>query len=80
MLLAAVGLGTALGGGMAYFEIRPAEIVADEVLRPAAAAAAAKVAVDREEYDFGTVDAGHEASHDFVFTNVGTAPWNCPPA
>jgi hypothetical protein len=76
MLLAAVGLGTALGGGMAYFESRPAEIVPDEVSRLAAAAI---VAVDREEYDFGTVDAGQEASHDFVFTNVGTAPMELSP-
>jgi len=74
MLLAAVGLGAALGGGMAYVEVRPVEAVPDETAPPAAAADAAKVAVDREEYDFGTVDADQEASHDFVFTNAGTAP------
>ena len=33
-----------------------------------------KVAVDKEEYKFGQMDSGAEGTHDFLFTNTGTAP------
>ncbi|HIQ21103.1 MAG TPA: DUF1573 domain-containing protein [Planctomycetes bacterium] len=33
-----------------------------------------RVAVDKQLYDFGVMDASATGSHDFVFTNVGTGP------
>ena len=35
---------------------------------------APKVAVDKETFDFGTMDSGASREHEFVFSNVGTAP------
>ena len=34
----------------------------------------AKVVVEKDTYDFGTMDAGSEASHEFIFKNEGDAP------
>ena len=38
------------------------------------AASGPKVVVDREEFDFGSMDASEEGSHDFVLTNTGRSP------
>jgi hypothetical protein len=75
LLTAAVVLGAALGTGLAYWDVRAAKPAPEGESGPLPPeAAAAKVAVDSQEYDFGTIDADKEASHSFLFTNIGTAP------
>ena len=58
-------------------EVRVAETMPAEPLAPKPLApkpGVAKVVVDREEYNFGAMDASEEGSHDFVLTNAGTGP------
>lgn len=83
-VLLAILLGVAVGVGTARLRARyaswdgdPAEVRVSGA-RPTGPVAptpgAPKVVVDREQHDFGTMDASEEGSHEFVFTNAGTGP------
>ncbi|MGD0897098.1 MAG: DUF1573 domain-containing protein [Thermoguttaceae bacterium] len=78
-VLATIVAGMALGTTTAYFQVRPVWVVPAEQWMPAAPDVAPKVVVDHEEHDFGAMDAEQEGCHEFVFTNVGTAPMQLTP-
>ncbi len=82
-IVLAVLCGVAVGTGAAFWRMRQVPWDGDPIdpgQRPPALPVAArgqpapKVAVDQEEYDFGTMDFGAEGEHDFIFKNVGAAP------
>jgi hypothetical protein len=82
-IVLAVFLGAALGVGTAMWRMHEASWNRDPIEPEHATqtsesesrrAQVPKVAVDREEYDFGVMDMGGQLSHDFKFTNVGRLP------
>ena len=82
-IVLAVLVGIAVGVGMAVWRMRqepwngsPTGSSPDSAVPKAAAAGtpAPKVVVDQEEFNFGTMAFGSERSHDFTFSNSGTAP------
>lgn len=76
----AVFAGLAVGAGGGWLDFRfnrwdgDPSVTKHPVADKADSIGTAKVVVDREEFNFGTMDSGEERSHDFVFTNKGTAP------
>jgi hypothetical protein len=83
MIVAAILVGVAVGAGVADLRMRQVPWAGRPVSSPPAAPGVElpdageptpRVAVDREEYDFGTMELGREADHDFIFRNVGRAP------
>jgi hypothetical protein len=80
-VVAAIVVGVGLGSGTAFLRVYtagwnhgPVFVSYAQPSLPPAGTPAPAVLVDREEYDFGIMDAEQEGSHDFVFTNVGSAP------
>ncbi len=82
LVVFSVVVGAALGFGIAVMQIRmrPWNPKFDEGGATAASSISSpnkptpKVAVDRTDYDFGTVDREVGGKHDFTFTNSGNAP------
>jgi len=81
VILSAVGVGLVLGGGTALLRLRMNAWDGEPGARPLDAPQAAsasrglpKIAVDAEEFDFGTMDAAEEQSHNFVISNTGVGP------
>ncbi len=80
-ILSAVGVGLLLGGGTALVRMRLNAWDGNPGARPLSAPKAApagrglpKLAVDAEEFDFGTMDAAEERSHQFVVRNTVRRP------
>ena len=82
-IILAILVGVAVGTGTAFWRMRqvpwngqPVESSPSPSIpkAPDAGEPAAKVVVDQEEYDFGTMDYGSETGHDFTFSNAGRAP------
>lgn len=78
LLIAAAAAGLVLGCGVAclrwhfsHWDGNPAEVQAGGTSE---AVGGPQVAVDQEEFSFGTMDAAKQGSHDFLFTNRGTQP------
>lgn len=82
MLIAAV-VGTAVGGTLAYVEVRDDRDTLESLaLDPAADRAltleprgrAPRIEVVEPHYNFGKMERGHEKSHEFLIRNIGDAP------
>ena len=87
LVLASLAVGAGLGVALAYFEVGEAEASVfpppmkgdATVLVPGqgpdvAPIASPVVEIDNPAHDFGTMQRGTTLSHDFIFTNAGTAP------
>jgi hypothetical protein len=80
IILIAALLGGAVGGALAYVEVRSdrdtiAASTGDEgVSEPELEGKLPRVQVDEPNFNFGQMERGREKSHEFVIRNVGDAP------
>jgi hypothetical protein len=83
--LASLALGAGMGVALAYVEVgkveaafapppRKGELSPSALSGPFEVQDGPVAMVDKELYDFGTMQRGVTKSHEFVFTNTGTAP------
>ena len=80
IILIAALFGGAVGGALAYVEVRSdhdtmAALTGDkDAPQPELEGKAPRVQVDEPSFDFGQMELGREKSHEFVIRNVGDAP------
>ncbi|HEY2760577.1 MAG TPA: DUF1573 domain-containing protein, partial [Pirellulales bacterium] len=70
--------GTAVGGALAYVEVRPGipgpPPTSPVQTPPPPGESEPRVSVDGRQFDFGTMQRGTTMSHEFVFHNIGRGP------